>query len=285
MAADSIVRAGQPSRTALRVATLRAVHALLDEPIVLDDPVALRILGPAAEAALHDDPFPHNDPLPRGLRAGLVVRSRLAEDELADAVASGIRQYVVLGAGLDTFAYRNPHADLRVFELDHPGTQAWKRQMLADAGIPVPPNLTFAPVDFEQTGLAQGLADAGFDAAQPACFSWLGVSMYLTDAAIMGTLRLIAGLPAGSRIAFDFRLSPALQNPVERAVGKLVAQRVAAEGEPFLSDFDPDELRARVQALGFGQVDLYSPDSLNRRYLHRRKDALRANCWMLTARI
>ncbi len=285
MAADSIVRTGQPSRTALRVATLRAVHSLLDEPIVLDDPVALPILGPAAEAALRDDPFPHNDPLPRGLRAGLVVRSRLAEDVLADAVADGVRQYVVLGAGLDTFAYRNPYAILRVFEMDHPGTQVWKRQMLADAGIPVPNNLTFAPVDFAQSNLAQGLAAAGFNDTQPACFSWLGVTMYLTDAAIMDNLRFVAGRPAGTSITFDFRLSPDLQNPIERAVGKLVAQRVAAEGEPFLSAFDPADLRACVQALGFHQVELHSPDSLNRRYLHRRKDALRANCWMLTARV
>lgn len=285
MVADSIVRAGQPSRTAYRVATLRAVHSLLDEPIVLDDPVALRILGPAAEAELREDPFPHNDPLPRGLRAGLVVRSRVAEDELARRVASGVRQYVVLGAGLDTFAYRNPHVDLRVFEVDHPGTQAWKRQMLADAGIAVPPTLTFTPVDFEQRSLAQGLAATGFDDTQPACFSWLGVTMYLTDTAIMDTLRFVAGLATGSSISFDFRLSPELQNPVERAVGKLVAQRVAAEGEPFLSDFDPADLRAHVLALGFDQVDIHSPDELNRRYLHRRKDALRANCWMLAARV
>jgi len=127
---ENIVQSGEPSRTAWRVAMLRAAHQLLDEPIVLEDPMALQILGSEAERELREDPFLYNDPMARGLRAALVVRSRFAEDELARAVAAGVRQYVVLGAGLDTFAYRNPHAvaGLRVFEVDHPSTQQWKRQ-------------------------------------------------------------------------------------------------------------------------------------------------------------
>src|SRR5471030_332805 len=127
---ENIVRTGEPSRTAPRVAMLRAVHQLLDEPILLDDPIALPILGPEIEAKLREDPFLYNDPMSRGLRGTLVVRSRFAEDELARAVASGVRPYVVLAAGLDTFAYRNPHkaTDLRVFEVAHPSTQQSKHR-------------------------------------------------------------------------------------------------------------------------------------------------------------
>lgn len=279
-------QAGKPSQTALRVAILRAVHALLDEPAVLHDPIALPILGPDMAAALRDDPFQHNDPLSRGLRAALVVRSRVVEDELARAVAAGGRQYVVLGAGLDTFAYRNPHtaSGLHVYEVDHPATQGWKRQALAAAGIPLPTDLTFVPVDFERETLAHALAAAGFRPDQPACFSWLGVSMYLSEAAIMAVLGYVATLPPGSSITFDFRVPPALLNPVERVIAEMMAQRVAALGEPWISAFDPAALRDQVRSLGFSMVETYGPDVLNPRYLHRRKDGLHTNGRILHAR-
>ena len=165
--AGTLLTTGTPSGTALRVAAVRAAHRLLDDPVVFDDPLALSILGPEAEAAMRADPYRFNDPISRGLRASLIVRSRVAEDELARAVAAGVRQYVVLGAGLDTFAYRNPFEDLRVFEIDHPATQAWKRECLDKAGIAIPDSLTFAPVDFEEgVTLAEGLAAAGFDRAE-----------------------------------------------------------------------------------------------------------------------
>jgi methyltransferase (TIGR00027 family) len=231
---ENIVRTGESSRTALRVAMQRAAHQLLDEPIVLDDPIALPILGAETEAAMREDPYQYNEPLMRGLRAALVVRSRVAEDELARAVEAGVRQYVVLGAGLDTFAYRNPHnaTGLRVFEVDHPSTQHWKRRCLSDAGIPVAQNLIFAPVDFEHGTLAQGLAEAGFRNDQSACFSWLGVTMYLTEAAIMETLAFVARLPQGSSICFDYRAPASMLNPIERVVGEVMAQRAAAVGNP-----------------------------------------------------
>src|SRR5579863_2673473 len=163
--------ADQPSRTAHRVALRRAAHQLWDRPRVFDDPVALRIIGPdeAAELARSkpEDPVPAHR-----LRAFLVARSRYAEEQLADAFSREVRQYVILGAGLDTFAYRNPFAGLRVFEVDHPATQAWKRECLRLGKISVPASLTFAPVDFEQETLPHGLAQAGFIAEQPAFFSW-----------------------------------------------------------------------------------------------------------------
>jgi methyltransferase (TIGR00027 family) len=279
------MQGGQPSRTAWSVALLRAAHQLLDEPIVLPDPVALPILGPDAAAALRADPFPYNEPISRGLRAAVVVRSRFAEEELADRVAAGVPQYVVLGAGLDTFAYRNPHgAALQIYEVDHPSTQQWKRQLLEQAEIGLPPNLTFAPVDFEHQALAQVLEDSGLRRDRPTCFSWLGVTMYLTEAAIMEVLGVVARMAKGSSISFDFRAPPSSGNPIERAVSEWMDQRVAEVGEPWLSAFDPATLREQVAALGYDEVTTYEPDALNLRFLHRRKDGLRTGGRLLCAR-
>src|SRR5262249_7097362 len=146
------------------------------------------------------------------LRAFIAARSRYAEDELALAVKRGVRQYVILGAGLDTFAYRNPYPEsaLSVFEVDHPATQAWKRARLKEAGIPLPIDLTFAPVDFEEQTLAGGLRDAGYDPSLSAFFSWLGVTPYLTIEGMMATLRFIASAPIGSGGVFDYVTSPSL---------------------------------------------------------------------------
>ena len=269
----------------MRVATLRAAHQLLDDPLVLDDPVALQILGPKTEAELREDPFQYNDPISRGLRAGLVVRSRFAEEEVARAVAAGVTQYVVLGAGLDTFAYRNFHAALHVFEVDRSSTQQWKRQCLEEAGLPLPGNLTFVPLDFEHGTLAHGLAEAGFRTDYPACFSWLGVTMYLTEAAIFELLGFVASMPNSSSISFDFRVPPSMLNPIERPIAEFMAQRAAALGEPWISGFEPAALREQVLGLGFGEVETYEPDELNRRYLHRRKDGLRTGGRLLFARV
>ena len=284
---ENIVRTGKPSRTAWRVATLRAAHQLLDEPIVLNDPIALPILGPQAEAELREDPFLYNDPASRGLRAAVAVRSRFAEDELARAVATGVQQYVVLGAGLDTFAYRNPHkaAGLRVFEVDHLSTQQWKRSCLKDAGIPLPEDLSFAPVDFEHGTLAQGLTEAGFRTDLPACFSWLGVTMYLTEAAILESLGFVASLPKLSSISFDYRVPPSMLDPIQQAIGELMAQRAAEVGEPWISAFEPILLRQQVLKLGFSEAETCEPDALNRRYLYRRKDGLRTGGRVMCARV
>lgn len=278
---------GKPSRTALRVAMLRAVHQLLDDPLVLDDPIALPVLGQEMEADLREDPFLYNDPMSRSLRGSVVVRSRFAEDELARAVAGGVRQYVVLGAGLDTFAYRNPFeaAGLRVFEIDHPSTQRWKRDCLQDAGIAIPENLTFAPIDFEQGTLAQGLADVGFRADLPTCFSWLGVTMYLTESAIMDTLGFVASLPKHSSISFDFRVPLSLLDPIQRVMAEVMAQGAATLGEPWISNFDPAWLCQQVLGLGFSEAQTFEPDELNRRYLHQRKDGLRTSGRLMCARV
>ena len=273
----NIVRHGEPSRSALRVASLRAVHQLLDDPVVLPDPIALPLLGVKTEAALRDDPFALNDPVSRGLRAALVARSRFVEDEMARGVAAGVRQYVLLGAGLDTFAYRNPHGSkgLKVFEVDHPGTQGWKRQLLAEAGICVPSSLSFVPVDFERDELAGKLRQAGFRADQPACVSWMGVSMYLTAAAVLRTAGTVAGFAAGTSLCFDYRVPVAMLDPIGRAVSEFIEQQARAIGEPWLSAFDPAQLQRQLIELGFNSAESPTPEALNARYFARRKDGMR----------
>jgi methyltransferase (TIGR00027 family) len=272
----NIVRQGEPSRSALTVASLRAVHQLLDEPLVLSDPIALPLLGATTEAALRDDPFALNDPMSRGLRGALVARSRFVEDELSNCVAAGVRQYLVLGAGLDTFAYRNPYSDkgLRVFEVDHAGTQRWKQRLLAEAGIGVPPSLTFVSADFERDDLGSALRQAGFRADQASCVSWMGVTMYLTADAVATTLRTVAGFAAGSRLCFDYRVPVTMLNPVERVINELIGQRIAALGEPWLTTFDPTQLQRQLLELGFSTAESATPEELNARYFARRKDGL-----------
>lgn len=187
---------GQPSRSALMVARLRAAHQLLDTPAIFDDPLALPVLGPEDCVQVQSNARSYDAGFSRILRAAMAVRSRFAEDELARAAAAGVRQYVVLGAGLDTFACRHQHdAALQVFEVDHPATQAWKRGLLAASSITVPDSLRFVPVDFERDALADALRAAGCRLDQPVFFSWLGVTLYLTGPAIFDTLRLVASLP------------------------------------------------------------------------------------------
>ena len=250
---------------------------MLDTPVVLDDPIALRILGPARIDQLKLALRTHRTRSARTLRAFLIARSRVAEEAVARSVAGGTTQYVVLGAGLDTFAYRNPHAGLRVFEVDFPATQTWKRQLLAAASIAVPRSLTFAPVDFERQTLADGLAAAGFDATRPACFSWLGVSMYLTGAAVQSTLAFVGSRPGGSGITFDYAVPRSSLNLLERWAFDALSRRVARAGEPFLTFFDPAGLQAQLTALGFRAIDDLGRDEINARYFSGRSDRLRVS--------
>lgn len=262
---------GRASKTAFRVAIRRAAHQLMDHPCVLCDPIAVPLVGAATvrdmERAQH--------PVARNFRAFMAVRSRYAEDRLAEAVAAGVVQYVVLGAGLDTFAYRNPFAGLRVFEVDFPATQQWKRGLLAEAAIPIPASLTFVPLDFEHQTLAAGLADAGFDLSAPACFSWLGVVPYLTREAFRATVATIAALPGATQVSFDYALSPETLSSLRRLALGALARRVAAAGEPFKLFFRPEELDGELQNAGFRRVEQVDSQELNRRYFEGRADGLR----------
>jgi methyltransferase (TIGR00027 family) len=264
---------GKFSRTARRVAIRRAAHQLLDHPRVLDDPLALRIIGSEAEEALRSDPR-EDHAFSRAFRAFMAARSRYAEDELACAVAHGVTQYVVLGAGLDTFAYRNPHPGLQVFEVDHPATQNWKREQLQAAGIVIPPSLTFVPIDFEQQTIADGLVQSGFNASTAAFFSWLGVTPYLTREACMITLNFIAKMPAGSGVVFDFAIDPALLNAGQRQALDALSKRVARYGEPFQLFFDPGKLQNELRTMGFHRTEFLQGKELNARYFKDREDGL-----------
>jgi methyltransferase (TIGR00027 family) len=264
---------GKFSRTAYRVAVRRAAHQLLDQPRVLDDPLALRIIGSEAEEALRSNPKERHA-FARAFRAFMAARSRYAEDELAQAVVIGVRQYVVLGAGLDTFAYRNPHSGLRVFEVDHPATQAWKRERLKAAEIEIPQSLTFVPIDFERQTLADGLAQSGFNLHAAAFFSWLGVTPYLTREACMSTLSFIAKMPAGSGVVFDFAVDRKLLNVGQRMALAALSRRVARYGEPFQLFFDPAKLRDDLKSLGFHRTEFLQGKELNERYFNNRKDGL-----------
>ena len=265
---------GQPSRTALGAAVHRAAHQVLERGAIFTDPLAARILGAEAAAALRED---QNAPSRRMLRLFIAVRTRFAEDSLAAAAARGVRQLVVLGAGLDTYAYRTPlAASLRMFEVDHPATQAWKRQRLAGAAIPVPRALTFAPVDFERETLADGLSAAGFDPAQQTFFTWLGVVPYLTEQAVFSTLGFIASLPGGAHVVFDYGNPPSSSADREEhaAAHDLLAARVASVGEAFRSHFDTDVLHAKLTALGFREIEDLGPASIRARYFAGRGGSL-----------
>jgi methyltransferase (TIGR00027 family) len=264
------MEAGRPSRTALRVAQRRAVHQALDQPPVLNDPIAIPLLGRdfACDAEKESTRFA------RAFRAFIAARGRLAEDHLAEAVAQGLRQYVVLGAGLDTFAYRNPFAQIRVFEVDFPATQEWKRSLLAAASIPIPASLTFVPLDFEHMTLADGLAQAGFDAARPAFLGWLGVVPYLSLPAFQSTLATIGRLPAGSGVCFDFAQPPESLAPQYLPFFQALAARVAAAGEPFRLFFTPAKLRQEFCAAGFTRIEIRTPGELNAKYFAGRADGL-----------
>jgi methyltransferase (TIGR00027 family) len=264
------MESGRPSRTAFRVAMRRAAHQILDRPPVLDDPIAVPLLG--ADFAIDREREMH--PVARAFRAFMAVRSRYVEDQLAAAVAEGVAQYVVLGAGLDTFALRNPYSALRVFEVDFPATQEWKRALLANAAIAPPSNLTFVPLDFEHQTLAGGLADAELDASAPAFFGWLGVVPYLTLDAFRSTLAAIAGLPKGTAVAFDYAVSPDTLSPLRRKLFDALAARVAAAGEPFKLFFTPPELNVELRSAGFQRVEQVDSDELNGRYFRGRADGL-----------
>ncbi|HET9270178.1 MAG TPA: class I SAM-dependent methyltransferase [Vicinamibacterales bacterium] len=268
---------GRPSATAELVAVRRAVHQLLDRPLVFEDPLALAIVGREWETRFRAYPFrAGGGTLGTALRAHLVVRSRVAEDELAAAVMRGVRQYVVLGAGLDTFICRNPHRDLRVFEVDFPATQQWKRDRLRDAGLDVPATAVFVACEFTSQSIGAALERAGLDRARPTFFSWLGVTMYLEPATTLRTVRELAPLAVGGGgLVFDYTVHPDTVGLVKRLAFKVLAGRVARAGEPFIGFFDPLELVASVRRAGFTQVDDLSAADLTARFLTHRSDGLR----------
>lgn len=258
------MQTGQPSRTALGAARLRAAHQVLDHASILADPLAIRILGDDIEVSLEHARSHTSGPR---MRWFIAARSRIAEDALGAAVDAGATQLVVVGAGLDTLAYRTPLAGrLRMFEVDHPATQNQKREMLAAATIGVPETLSFVAVDFEREQLSEKLQAVGFKSRERSFFIWLGVVPYLTQAAISATLGFIAQLPGGADVVFDY-VNPAASIPAAgRTAHQALAARVAAAGERFQSYLDTSTLCARMSAAGFRHVEDIGPVEIAARF-------------------
>jgi methyltransferase (TIGR00027 family) len=266
------MQTGEPSRTAWAAAAHRAAHQILERGRIFADPLALTILDTDPQAIVRDA---EEHPFRRPMRMFIAVRTRFAEDALTAAVAKGTRQLVILGAGLDTYAYRGAMREhLHIFEVDHPATQAWKRKRLAEAAIALPDCLTFAPIDFEHESLAGGLAAAGFDLSQQTFFMWLGVVPYLTEHAVLSTLGYIASLPNGAHVVFDYSDPPDSLDPHTRARHEQRAQRVAALGEAWLTYFEADWLRAKLMDLGFSEVEDLGPPQIASRYFPDRLNSI-----------
>ena len=265
-----------PSRTALRVALRRAAHQLHDaKPLVFEDSLAVRILGKEHYEEVKRTPDSVKRPFSAALRAFMVVRARLAEDTLAEGVRElGVRQYLVLGAGLDTFACRNPYPEVRVFEVDHPATQTWKKTMLARAGIVPPESARFVAVDFEKDSLRGRLKAAGFDERVPTVTAWLGVVPYLTTEGFRATMRLLARFTAGSEVVFDYSQPREVLPPVEQLMHDSLSARVALAGEPFQLFFTPEKLAEELEWLGMRVVEDLDSTAMTARYLAGRKDGL-----------
>jgi methyltransferase (TIGR00027 family) len=269
---------------------MRAAHLFLDgEPKILADDLALGFSGVEHEAALRAAlnalqaelaqrfPLALVQALLRYTRAGVTLRSRYTEDELSQAIERGVSQYVILGAGLDSFAYRRRDLAgvLRVFEVDHPATQHWKQARLRELHVELPPHLTFIPLDFERQAVAEALRAEGYRPEEPAFFSWLGVTWFLTEETIFETLRQLAPAAPGSEVVFEYPVAEALLNEEERQMLAIIKALGAIRGEPVRSLFEPARLVARVRELGFAHVWDFGPEEANAHYFAGRTDGLR----------
>jgi methyltransferase (TIGR00027 family) len=234
----------------------------------------LAVIGEEAAGKLKLELAALQAPGPQHMRALMAARSRYAEDQLAAAVARGATQYVVLGAGLDTYAYRNAYPGLRVFEVDHPLTQTWKRDRLAAAGIRMPSSLTFVSTDFEAQTLCSALQDAGFQTGEVSFFSWLGGTPYLTAQAAMATVAFIGSMPVGSGVVFDYAVERSSLNAVEQMAMDALASRVARAGEPFRLFIDPRALEGMLRAAGFHTIEDLGAAAIDRMYFDGRVDGL-----------
>ena len=267
---------GKRSVMAEGTALFRAAHQLIDDdPKILQDPLALAVLGVTAEK-IEADRERLSKPYLKQARTLAVMRSRYTEDELAASIDRGITQYVVLGAGLDTSPYRSGHAAerLNTFEVDHPATQRWKLERLRKAGIRTRENLKHVAIDFERESLADGLERNGFDRGQPAFFSWLGVLYYLRHESVLETFRYVAGTANGSEIVMDFMVDDASLDAARRESVRKASAYVASIGEPWLTRYSSDELAGILRDIGFSQVTYFSNELATERYLKDRSDGL-----------
>ncbi len=271
------MESGKPSYMANRTAFLRAAHQLLDDdPKILADPLAMSLWSSNAESDIKEDLEFLQGPILRRARTFMVVRARYTEDRLREAIKRGIEQFVILGAGLDTFAYRSGESfkNLRIFEVDHPDTQRWKLQKLKAAQIGVPAHLKHIGVDFECHSLADELAAGGFDAAAPTFFSWLGVSYYLERDAVFSMFAFVANMTPPSQIVFDYLLDEILLDEKSRESNSSARRQTDTHGEPIRTRFAPRDLELELQRSGFGTIIRLTPEKATELYLAGRTDGL-----------
>lgn len=260
-------------RSALTMALARAAHQLLDEPTLLHDRHALDVLGSSLARETVIDPYVYNAPMLRTLRAAVVARTKLVEDRVALAIGAGLRQVVILGAGLDTLSLRIPDS-VKCVELDQAEIQQWKLDRLEESGVTVPSNVAFVPVDLAEVSLSSLLGEHGIDPRLPTFFSCLGVLPYLETPIASAMIRQVCLYPSQSEIVFDARVSLGSLSPVEQWMDDMAARSFAAAGEPWLSDFDPTELKATLLCNGFCDVECLDAEAINARYFIRRRDGL-----------
>lgn len=281
---------GRPSATAMISAMARAAHLLWDQPPkIFEDTLALQLSGCESETALkaqmdqlEAEVARTTNPdfaitARRSVTAAVVARGRYLEDEVDQAVRQGVSQYVILGAGLDSFAYRRPELArvLHIFEVDHPATQAWKRARLRAAGVELPANLSLVPVDFEKESLISNLRLSGYRTDAIGLFSWLGVTMYLSTDAIFNTLRAVAALAPGTEIIFEYNVPKDLVDAETQKILAAAMTAAQARGEPQQTFFEPAKLAEQVRKIGFAEVSDLGPDEAEARYFKDRTDGLR----------
>lgn len=266
---------GEPDNTAVRVALWRAMHVQIDAPPhIIEDEIGFKLVDPADGWQKRPDMDPE---FTKRLRASIVARARFADDLVTERHQSGTDQYVILGAGLDTFAQRQPGiaAQLEIFEIDQPGTQAWKQKRLMELGFNISPRLHFVSVDFEASSWWQQLLNAGFDTSKPAVLVCAGVSLYITKEAIMDTLRQAATLAPGSTLAMAFYLPMDLLDEEDKFLQQVAEKGASAAGTPFISFFSPNEILALGAEAGFNDMKTVSARDLFERYFAGRTDQLR----------
>ena len=272
----------------LNVANQRAAHQMFDNPKIFEDPLTFRIIGAEAESRLRSNLAQFQKPEERDFRARVMVRNRYAEDELARSVQKGVRQYVILGAGLDMFAYRNPFPHLGVFEVDHPATQAWKRSCLEKAAIPIPASVTYVSVDFERQMMSDAFRQSGFKSDELTFISWLGVVRYLNRNAFISVLTsIVSSMRAGSAVVFDFSLSPSPLQRLRQLARRTIENRTFKNNDFRPTCFNPASITRDLKRIGFADVQVFGPTEMNVRYCKNRTDGLRVptNFCLVKARV
>lgn len=275
------------STTAVIAALMRAAHLTLDgDPKIFADPLAGPLCGAESEAALAtkvhalgkriaaDIGEGRAERVFRAMRATMVTRSRYAEDQLMHAVKRGVRQYVILGAGLDSFAYRSTHPDVRIFEVDLEASQTFKRTRLRELDVQQPSCLAFVPLDLEHRSLGDSLCAHGFEPRAPAFFSWLGTTQYLTEDATMTTLRQLASLGPGTEVVLQYQLARHLLDDADGELADIISERARQANEPWLSRYEPAALSERVREAGFEEVTDFTVQHARERYFGDRQDDL-----------